>query len=71
MVRIAITENEVYPEYHVAPVDPEILAEHPDAGYEADQALIDEYGRASEAWAAVQAKLGELLRERAAGEPHA
>jgi hypothetical protein len=63
-IRIAISEEDVYPEYRIAPVDPEILAEHPDAGFEVDQEFLDAYRRAEEEWNAVQAKLGELLRER-------
>lgn len=62
--RIAITESEVYPEYRIEPVHPEILAENPRAGYEVDQALVDEYNQAGKAWDTVQVKLGALIRER-------
>ena len=62
MTRIAITEDEQWPVYGIIPADPEILGGHPDAGVEVDQALIDEYNQARDAWDAVQAKLGNLAR---------
>jgi hypothetical protein len=61
MTRIAISETEVYPEYRIGPVDPEIL---PAAGFEVEQSLIDEYNRAEAAWNAVQSTLGDLVRKR-------
>jgi hypothetical protein len=64
MARMAISENEEFPVFGLNAVDPAILVEHPDAGFELDQALIEEFERASAAWAAVQAKLGTLFRER-------
>ena len=39
------------------------LAEHPGAGVEMDQSLIDEYDRAEAAWRAVQGKIGVLARK--------
>jgi len=60
-MRMGIWENEEYPVYVLKPVDPEILAEQPDAGFEVDPALVEEYQQARTAWYAVQARLGELF----------
>jgi hypothetical protein len=59
---MVITENEEFPVYGLAPVDPGILAEHPGAGVEVDQALIDELAAAEAAWRSVQGKIGVLAR---------
>jgi hypothetical protein len=74
MIRMVITEDEEFPVYGLAAVDPDILAGHPDAGVEMDQSLIDEYARAEAAWRAVQRKLGVLARaawQERFGPPHA
>jgi hypothetical protein len=62
--RIVITEDEKWPVYGIIPADPETPTRYPTAGLEVDQALIDEYNRAKDAWDAVQAKLGDLLSAR-------
>jgi hypothetical protein len=60
---MTICEDEEFPVYSLAPVAPDILAEHPGAGVEMDQSLIDEYARAEAAWRAVQGKIGVLARK--------
>lgn len=68
MTRVAITEDEHWPVYGITPVDLEVLADHPGAGIEVDQAFIDEYNRARGAWNAMQARLGEFARRWRADE---
>ncbi len=63
MTRIVITEDEVWPVYGITK-DLETLAAFSDAVVEVDQAFIDEFNRARDAWDAVQAKLGDLTKAR-------
>ena len=57
---MAITESERYPVYGIQPVDPEILAEYPDAGAELGDEFITHYRRVWADWEDLQQLLGDM-----------
>ncbi|WP_055563630.1 hypothetical protein [Streptomyces atriruber] len=61
-MRIRIIETEEYP---VLYLEPEYVESFPDQVYEVDQALIDEYRAADDAWRIVQGKLANVIRAAA------
>jgi hypothetical protein len=60
MVRVFVGEHEEFPVYSLDPVHPDILSQHPNAGFEVSQELLDEYKKTRDAWVRVQDKLYEL-----------
>lgn len=64
VTRVSVTDNEVYPVYSICQADPEILAEHPDAGFEVSDEFITRYERARDEWDEVQDKIADLYEKK-------
>jgi hypothetical protein len=60
VTRIVITGDEAFPVYGIIPADSTLASRYLSAGVEVDQAFIDEYNQAEDAWNVMQKKLRDL-----------